>query len=175
MTVPYFDDEWGRSGEDGKTYYVPADMKYKDWKKAFVDGDKTDLQEMIPDDTMKVEEPEQKHTVIVDRPIIEQDAVIEQAKIYGDDLLQHPDLIQYDNCEGAMKVTGYEEAKWSRFCGGLLGYINDYYNRFVKTDYEIELDMTIEEVTEELQSATSISDLSPQLKIIAERYESTVK
>lgn len=74
-----------------------------------------------------------------------------------------------------MKVTGYEEAKWSRFCGGLLGYINDYYNRFVETDYEIELDMTIEEVTEELQSATSISDLSPQLKIIAERYESTVK
>ena len=72
-------------------------------------------------------------------------------------------------------MNGYEEAKWSRFCGGLLGYINDYYNRFVKTDYEIELDMTIEEVTKELQNATSINDLSPQLKVIAKRYESIVK
>ena len=74
-----------------------------------------------------------------------------------------------------MAVNGYEEAKWSRFCGGLLGYINDYYNRFVKTDYEIELDMTIEEVTKELQNATSINDLSTQLKVIAKRYESIVK
>lgn len=43
-TVPFFDDEWGREGtraargEDGKTYQVPADMKYPEWKKAFVDG-----------------------------------------------------------------------------------------------------------------------------------------
>lgn len=41
-TVPYFDDEWGRSGEraargeDGKTYYVPADMTYPEWQEAFV-------------------------------------------------------------------------------------------------------------------------------------------
>lgn len=44
-TVPYFDDEWGRSGEraardaDGKTYYVPSDMTYSQWKQAMVDGD----------------------------------------------------------------------------------------------------------------------------------------
>jgi len=43
-TVPYFDDEFeldtkrAARGEDGKTYYVPADMKYPEWKKAFVDG-----------------------------------------------------------------------------------------------------------------------------------------
>ena len=48
-TVPYFDDDFGsigeraaRDSETGKTYYVPADMKYKDWRTAFVDsGDKT--------------------------------------------------------------------------------------------------------------------------------------
>lgn len=44
-TVPYFDDEWGRSGErvargeDGKTYYVPSDMTYPEWKEKYVDGD----------------------------------------------------------------------------------------------------------------------------------------
>ena len=40
-TVPYFDDnftERAARGEDGKTYYVPSNMTYKDWKNSFVDG-----------------------------------------------------------------------------------------------------------------------------------------
>lgn len=50
-TVPYFADNFGvigeraARGEDGKTYYVPADMSYGDWKKSFVGGgDKSGLQ-----------------------------------------------------------------------------------------------------------------------------------
>lgn len=44
VTAPYFDDEWSGGeraarGEDGKTYYVPSDMKYSDWKAAMVNGD----------------------------------------------------------------------------------------------------------------------------------------
>lgn len=41
-TCPYFDDEFtigemrAARGEDGKTYYVPADMTYKEWKSDFV-------------------------------------------------------------------------------------------------------------------------------------------
>ena len=48
-TVPYFAENFGVVGmraardEDGKTYYVPADMTYKEWEKAFVDGDKSGL------------------------------------------------------------------------------------------------------------------------------------
>lgn len=43
VTVPYFNDEWSGGeraarDEDGKTYYVSSDMKYPEWKKAFVDG-----------------------------------------------------------------------------------------------------------------------------------------
>ncbi len=55
-TVPFFDDEFDRvgeraaRGEDGKTYYVPADMTYREWEKSFVDGDKTGLQEVSVDD-----------------------------------------------------------------------------------------------------------------------------
>ena len=40
-TVPYFDDDEGyraARGEDGKTYYVPSNMKYGEWKEKFVDG-----------------------------------------------------------------------------------------------------------------------------------------
>lgn len=62
-TVPYFDDEFdavgeraARDEETGKTYFVPGNMTYKEWDKAFVQGDKSDLQEINPDDTIKTEE-----------------------------------------------------------------------------------------------------------------------
>lgn len=61
-TVPAFGDEFDKIGEraardaDGKTYYVPADMKYQEWKKTFVDGDKSGLQETSWDDTIKAQE-----------------------------------------------------------------------------------------------------------------------
>lgn len=46
-TVPYFDEKFdvgeraARDEETGKTYYVPDDMNYSEWKKVFVDGDKS--------------------------------------------------------------------------------------------------------------------------------------
>lgn len=42
-TAPYFDDMKGTRaarGEDGKTYQVPSDMKYPEWKKSFIDNEK---------------------------------------------------------------------------------------------------------------------------------------
>lgn len=53
-TVPYFEDDFdvpgerAARGEDGKTYYVPADMTYNEWEKSFVGGDKTGLKEVKP-------------------------------------------------------------------------------------------------------------------------------
>lgn len=47
-TAPYFDDEFTKDeqriarDEDGDTYYVPADMTYKEWKKKYV---KSELRE----------------------------------------------------------------------------------------------------------------------------------
>lgn len=46
-TCPYFDDEFSRMGKraargkDGKTYYVPSGMTYKEWEKSFVEKDYT--------------------------------------------------------------------------------------------------------------------------------------
>ena len=60
-TVPAFDDEFdligerAARGEDGKTYYVPSTMTYKEWQKSFVDGDKTGLKEVMPDDKIELE------------------------------------------------------------------------------------------------------------------------
>lgn len=47
-TCPYFDDEFdsvgerAARGEDGKTYYMPGDMTYEEWKKSFVDDGVSD-------------------------------------------------------------------------------------------------------------------------------------
>lgn len=51
-TVPYFDDQFdigerAAKDENGKTYYVPANMKYNDWKNSFVEeNNKTNLKEI---------------------------------------------------------------------------------------------------------------------------------
>lgn len=54
VTVPYFEDnftgERAARGADGKTYYVPDDMTYKDWKKSFVDGKTEDLTPIVDND-----------------------------------------------------------------------------------------------------------------------------
>jgi len=58
-TVPAFNDEFdligerAARGEDGKTYYVPSTMTYKEWQKSFVDGDKSGLKEVQSGVTIK--------------------------------------------------------------------------------------------------------------------------
>lgn len=63
-TVPFFDDEFNlgeraaRDEETGKTYYVPSNMTYPQWKAKFVDGgDKEGLKEVDPGDIIKKNEP----------------------------------------------------------------------------------------------------------------------
>lgn len=64
-TVPFFDDEFdfgsqkAARGEDGKIYYVPDKMKYKDWKNQFV---KEDLKEDVKSD--KIELPKNLNSEI---------------------------------------------------------------------------------------------------------------
>ena len=50
-TAPHFKEnfdagERAARGADGKTYYVPDDITYSEWKKAFVDGDKSGFAEV---------------------------------------------------------------------------------------------------------------------------------
>lgn len=88
-TVPYFEDDFGQigeraaRGEDGKTYYVPANMTYKEWKETFVDGgDKKGLQEDEADDIIKSQED------LFERPtLLTKEQVIEKAKLLGESIL----------------------------------------------------------------------------------------
>ena len=50
-TIPYFEDnkdgERAARGEDGKTYYVPSNMTYKEWKEKYVDGENDESRNKI--------------------------------------------------------------------------------------------------------------------------------
>lgn len=66
-TVPAFGDEFDLIGEraardeEGKTYYVPSTMTYKEWQKSFVDGDKSGLKQIKPDDIIDPKEDARKN------------------------------------------------------------------------------------------------------------------
>ena len=68
-TVPYFDDEWS-GGEraardaDGKTYYVPSDMKYSEWKEQYVDSP------VVVDQTQKITKKKDSNDYSVDRKLV---------------------------------------------------------------------------------------------------------
>lgn len=54
-TCPHYEDMAGERAArnaDGDVYYVPADMKYEDWKKAFVDGGAKDGLTVAPADAI---------------------------------------------------------------------------------------------------------------------------
>ena len=68
-TVPYFDDEWS-GGEraardaDGKTYYVPSDMTYSQWKEQYVDSP------VVVDQTQKITKKKDSNDYSVDRKLV---------------------------------------------------------------------------------------------------------
>lgn len=84
-TVPYFEEDFGQvgkraaRGEDGKTYYVSADMTYKEWKKSFVDGgDKNNVIQIpqIPDEKIRSANEEFSKVVYNSEPTLISDKII---------------------------------------------------------------------------------------------------
>lgn len=59
VTAPWFEDNYGERAardEDGKTYYVPSNMKYEEWYKKFVEGgSKDELKTISEKDILKIE------------------------------------------------------------------------------------------------------------------------
>ena len=108
-TVPYFDDEFdavgeraARDEETGKTYFVPGNMTYKEWDKAFVQGDKSDLKETTPDDTIKTEEPMIEQTT---EQVVEPEPVKEQKPISDFRTPENKDYVRLmHGSQGAVSV-----------------------------------------------------------------------
>lgn len=132
-TVPYFDDEFdavgerAAKGEDGKTYYVPSTMKYPDWKKSFVDGDKSGLQEVKPDDTMKVKvEQTDLQNAIKELPTLDKITNATDRVNLAEQFINSLG-IEYDNVDFNSKLnTSYFGA-----CSFVPGSENCNYNTFI--------------------------------------------
>lgn len=137
-TCPYFDDEFTEDemraarGEDGKTYYVPADMTYSEWKKVFVDGDKAGLQEVENISSNDII----KETLLGYADSFTPAKYIDEAKEFATDIL-YLDYAEYDKISlEAANMLNYEIARVYDVFGNLheAGYLRDirYYPKKVE-------------------------------------------
>lgn len=122
-TVPYFEDNYGERaarGADGKTYYVPGNMKYADWKKSFVDGgSKEGLKEVLPGQTVmaaktfKEKIQDVKDTIAAKGGKIEESDIQTAGKAVQEELqVKRVDLkAEVDALEKQYKETGIEEVE----------------------------------------------------------------
>jgi SPP1 gp7 family putative phage head morphogenesis protein len=120
-TVPYFEDNYGERaarGADGKTYYVPSNMKYADWKKTFVNGGSKDgLKEIVPGDNMKIKKTfkekiqEIKASIANKGGIIEENDIKQAGKLLQDELqMKRADLkAEIETLQKQYKETGIED------------------------------------------------------------------
>ena len=165
-TVPFFDDEFeldttrAARDEDGKTYQVPASMKYEDWKNSFVDGgSKKDLtpindidsadsesvldsvQKMNDDDTLE-NIAEKEHNVVEGMNVIGEWQPSGEYEHTIDDIIHtqgydgKPMLVDADEFDEAMKKSNfYAERTYSADTQELLDdYRNQLYDGKFYTD-----------------------------------------
>lgn len=112
-TVPYFDEDFGdigeraaRDEETGKTYYIPDDMNYQQWKETFVDGgDKSGFDVMDDGSALhykrhKEPEPQKPKKEYLTKKVL-------QAKIADADVQLEDLEIQFKTASGGLT---YEEA-----------------------------------------------------------------
>jgi SPP1 gp7 family putative phage head morphogenesis protein len=148
-TCPYFDDEFAvgeraARDENGKTYYVPANMKYTDWKEYFVDKTKD------PADWLKkaLEKTAKSSTIILEDILIGKslgaksknyDVIdpasgeyfrfvegtkIQNAKVFAGYGVKKP--LHDGVAEGLTKEFGGDPEKWQHAKGiGVLDYYGD--------------------------------------------------
>ena len=100
-TVPYFNDEYTEEetriarGNDGKLYEVPYNMTYRQWEKAFVDGDKSGLKPAKDIDIKQA---------VIDIPA---ETVIEKANRIANDALK--DAYEYRRIEQGANFVPYAD------------------------------------------------------------------
>lgn len=120
-TVPYFDENFGQIGEraardeeTGKTYYVPDDMNYQDWKKTFVDGgDKSGFDVLDADGTIHYTHHKEPETAAPKKEYLTKkklQAKIAEADVQIEDLQQKiADAFEYPSYDEIIKDFGSVE------------------------------------------------------------------
>jgi len=181
-TVPYFEDNYGeraaRDEKTGKTYYVPSNMKYKDWKKAFVDGGSKDgLKELGDVKTLKEQIQEIKDKIEQKGGVIEESDIKEAGKLIQNELqAKRADLkAEIEKLEEEYKATGIEEIEkqLSKLRAVKRGLIDPDEVGFKDMD---ELNIKYDELMrnkKELQP--KLAELESKLRFAREEYKGTLK
>ena len=178
-SVPYFGEDFGgigkraARGKDGKSYYVPGDISYGEWEKAFVEGDKTGLTENNNSD---VNNAKQKEPKLQDLTNSQESGII--TKKYrefhsGDEVNA---FFYYDDEKRGLKAKQNSSyGKWksglsteqknavSDYTTGGYSDLNDYLRH--TNDWEYIDVQTMEQFKTELQSVTSSFKLKEPIKV----------
>lgn len=109
-TAPYFEEDLDQIGvraardeESGKTYYVPANMSYEEWKKAFVDGDKTGFQLPREDDKIKAKSSDPMMRGLADVSMIQSN---DDLKVFAEKVI---DNMGIDRTGIQVNITGMQD------------------------------------------------------------------
>ena len=178
-TVPYYEDvenEGTRAarGADGKTYYIPSNMKYKEWKEKFVDGGSKD--EKIAK-TLKEQIQEIKDKIERKGGIIKESDIKEAGKLVQNELqIKRADLkAEIEKLEKEYKATGIEEIEnqLSKLRAARRGLIDlDEVGLKDMGELNIKYDELMRNKIE-LQSKTA--EIENKLKLAREKYRGTLK
>jgi SPP1 gp7 family putative phage head morphogenesis protein len=105
-TVPYFDDDFdvpgerAARGEDGKTYYVPANMTYREWEKSFVEGgSKSELTQFLSDGTIEVNSSSNTIASVLQNTI---ESVLHEKELELSKLIDHEEGVTIDRNTGVV-------------------------------------------------------------------------
>jgi len=185
-TVPYFEDNYGeraaRDEKTGKTYYVPSNMKYKDWKKAFVDGgSKTGLKELGDvkkiAKTLKEQIQEIKDKIEQKGGIIEESDIKEAGKLIQNELqIKRADLkAEIEKLEKEYKATGIEEIEnqLSKLRAARRGLI-DLDEVGLKDMRELNIKYR-ELIRNKIELQSKTAEIENKLKLVREKYRGTLK
>lgn len=130
VTCPYFEDneiaERAARGADGKTYYVKGDMTYKDWHKAFVDGDKTGLTvaSVVFNAAQSISEAEQFARDLGVENVSFNDTMLEVANDMNQSLFEH--FNDFPELKKNIRYWGSAQSK-KNFLGDR---VREYYEKF---------------------------------------------
>ena len=165
-TVPYFDD-WEELGieptqvardDEGKTYHVPASMKYEEWKKKFVEKEKeTDLSRKTNNSAKEIKE----HTI--DVPNLKEDeknSIIE----YREANQETEKELKKRSTEFWDSMLDSEKEAIQEYSGDDYGITNRYLRNALYEDDDIVFNKTIQRI-EEIDKALSRNTLGDNLTL----------
>lgn len=188
-TCPYYDDEFMAGGqraardENGETYYVPADMSYKEWKKTYASGEQMTLDGLVSERGTEYNKPRSVEEMRRVAEKVKQDCTKYSQKaskwsgtIRVDKSLDSGDTLgQKDwNCDIILAETADDGVIWHEM---LHSCSVSYYDVQTYNDHQAIEEASVEYLKQQIckekgiTSVDAYSNLIPILQIVNEKFK----